>query len=216
MEFRVLGPLQVIGPNNVPIELSSASQRRLVCLLLVRGAVVSADSLAEHLGVSPGALRTTVSRLRRLLGAGTLARVPPGYELHAEALDARDFEDCLARAGEAEDGLRTRQLLEKAISMWRGDAYAEFADEPWALAESRRLAELRTGAVEDLAVLLLERGEWSAAIARLEPLIATYPFRDRPRGLLMRALADCGRRVDALRVFQEYRSFLIDEVGTEM
>ena len=99
--------------------------------------------------------------------------------------------------------------------MWRGDAYAEFAHEPWALAESRRLAELRAGAVEDLAVLLIERGEWSAAIARLGPLIATYPFRDRPRGLLMRALADCGRRVDALRVFQDYRRFLIDEVGTE-
>ena len=99
--------------------------------------------------------------------------------------------------------------------MWRGDAYAEFAHEPWALAESRRLAELRTGAVEDLAVLLIERGEWSAAIARLESLIAAYPFRDRPRGLLMRALADSGRRVDALRVFQDYRRFLLDEVGTE-
>ena len=214
MEFRVLGPLQVIGSNDVPIELASASQRRLVSLLLARDAVVSADSLAEHLGVSPGALRTTVSRLRRLLSAGTLASVPPGYELHAETLDARDFEDCLARAG-GQAGPRARQLLEEGISMWRGDAYAEFAHEPWALAESRRLAELRTGAVEDLAVLLIESGEWSAAIARLEPLIAAYPFRDRPRGLLMRALADSGRRVDALRVFQDYRRFLLDEVGTE-
>ncbi len=215
MEFKVLGSLQVVGQDGVPIDLSSASQRRLVCLLLVRGAVVSADSLAEHLGISPGALRTTVSRLRRLLGFGTLARVPPGYELRADALDAREFEDCLARAVEADDATRARQLLEEGISMWRGDAYAEFAHEPWALAESRRLGELRAGAVEDLAVLLLESGEWSATIASLEALIATHPFRDRPRGLLMRALADCGRRVDALRVFQDYRRFLIDEVGTE-
>jgi class 3 adenylate cyclase len=141
--------------------------------------------------------------------------VPPGYELRADVIDARNFEDRLARAAVADDGTRARRLLEEAISMWRGDAYAEFAHDSWALAESARLAELRAGAIEDLAVLLLESGKWSAAIARLEPLIATHPFRDRPRGLLMRALADCGRRVDALRAFQDYRRFLIDEVGTE-
>ena len=215
MEFRVLGSLQVIRPDATPIELASTSQRRLVCLLLARGGVVSADSLAEQLEVSPGALRTTVSRLRRLLGPGTLLSVPPGYELRVDASDARSFEDCLARAAVAEDGSRASQLLEEAVAMWRGDAYAEFAHEAWARAESARLAELRAGAVEDLAVLLLESGKWSAAIARLEPLIATHPFRDRPRGLLMRALADCGRRVDALRAFQDYRRFLIEEVGTE-
>jgi class 3 adenylate cyclase/tetratricopeptide (TPR) repeat protein len=215
VEFRVLGSLQVIGPDAIPIDLTSVSQRRLVCLLLVRASVVSADSLAEHLEVSPGALRTTVSRLRRLLGPATLVSVPPGYDLRADAVDARRFEDCLARVAVADDGTRASQLLEEALSMWRGDAYAEFAHEPWARAESARLAELRAGAVEDLAVLLLESGKWSAAIARLEPLIATHPFHDRPRGLLMRALADCGRRVDALRAFQDYRRFLIDEVGTE-
>jgi class 3 adenylate cyclase/biotin operon repressor len=215
VEFRVLGSLQVVGPNAIPIDLTGTSQRRLVCLLLVRASVVSADSLAEHLGVSAGALRTTVSRLRRLLGSDTLVSVPPGYELRADAVDARDFEGRLARVGVDGDGTRASRVLEEAISMWRGDAYAEFAHEPWAQAESARLAELRAGAVEDLAVLLLESGKWSAAIARLEPLIATHPFRDRPRGLLMRALADCGRRVDALRAFQDYRRFLIDEVGTE-
>ena len=214
MEFRVLGPLQVMGPNALPIDLPGASQRRLVCLLLIRASVVSTDSLAEHLEVSPGALRTTVSRLRRLLGVATLVRVPPGYELRADVLDARSFEDCLARAA-GEDADSARRHLEEAISMWRGDAYEEFAHEPWALAESRRLAELRAGAVEDLAELLIESGEWTLAVARLEPLIAIHPFRDRPRGLLMRALADCGRRVDALRAFQDYRNFLIDEVGTE-
>ena len=92
--------------------------------------------------------------------------------------------------------------------MWRGDAYAEFAHEQWAMAESRRLGELRAGAVEDLAGLLLDGGDCNTAIATLEPHITTYPFRDRPRGLLMRALAGAGRRVDALRAFQDYRRFL--------
>jgi class 3 adenylate cyclase len=215
VEFKVLGSLQVNGRNGMPIDLPSVSQRRLVCLLLVRPSGVSADYLAEHLEVSPGALRTMVSRLRRILGFAALASVPPGYELCADAVDAREFEDCLAAAADADDGIATRRLLEKGISLWRGEAYAEFAHEQWAMAESRRLAELRAGAVEDLAELLVHGGEWSSAIATLEPLIAAHPFRDRPRELLMRALADCGRRVDALRAFQDYRRFLIDEVGTE-
>jgi DNA-binding SARP family transcriptional activator len=216
VEFRVLGALEVIGPNAAPIDLPSVSQRRLVCFLLIRGTMVSADNLAHHLEVSPGALRTTVSRLRRLLGPATLVSAPPGYQLRAEALDAREFEDCLAgAAAEVECATPPRRYLEKGISLWRGDAYAEFAHEPWASAESSRLAELRAGAIEDLAELLFERGEQSAAIATLEAHIADYPFRDRPRGLLMRALADAGRRVDALRAFQDYRRFLIGEVGTE-
>ena len=161
-------------------------------------------------------MRTTISRLRRLLGFTTLvSSVPAGYLLHTDAVDARDFEDCLAAAARADNPAAARQLLENGISMWRGDAYAEFAHEQWAVVESRRLAELRAGAVENLARLMLDGGDWSAAIAILEPFIAANPFRDRPRGLLMRALADCGRRVDALRAFQDYRSLLIEEVGTE-
>ncbi|TML18458.1 MAG: hypothetical protein E6G39_03195, partial [Actinobacteria bacterium] len=42
-----------------------------------------------------------------------------------------------------------------------------------------------------------------------------YPLRDRARGLLMEALAGEGRQVEALRAFQQYRSFLAEEVGTE-
>ncbi|MGZ4138088.1 MAG: AfsR/SARP family transcriptional regulator, partial [Actinomycetota bacterium] len=99
--------------------------------------------------------------------------------------------------------------------LWRGDAYSEFAHEEWAAGESRRLAELRAGATEDLVELLLGAGEWTMAIATIESLIDREPFRDRPRGLLMRALADSGRRIDALRAFQTYRTFLVDEIGTE-
>ena len=102
-----------------------------------------------------------------------------------------------------------------ALGLWRGDAYTEFAHEEWAAAESRRLTELHAGAIEDLVEILLDEGEWTAAIAALEPLIEQQQYRDRPRGLLMRALADSGRRIDALRAYQAYRNLLAEEVGTE-
>jgi predicted ATPase/class 3 adenylate cyclase len=214
MQFEVLGPLRVVGTHGDPVAIPSGVQRRLLSLLILRaGTPVSADYLAECMDVSGGALRVAVSRLRRLVGFATLVTAPPGYELCAESIDARAFEDLLARAGR--DNGTARRALEDALGLWRGDAYAEFADEEWALPEVRRLSELRAGATEDLVERMLDAGEWTAAIAAVEPLISEQPFRDRPRGLLMRALADSGRRIDALRTYQNYRQTLLDEVGTE-
>ncbi len=215
MEFRVLGPLAVVGDDGFAIALPSVAQRRLASLLVMRaGAPVSADFLTDHLEVSSGALRTSVTRLRRLVGSDVLVTVAPGYELRTENVDVKRFESLLAEARSAR-GEAARVALESAIGLWFGDAYLEFAHEPWAIGEVTRLEELRAGAVEDLAELLLESQEWSRCIAQLEQLIETQPFRDRPRRLLMEALALSGRRSDALRAYQTYRRFLLDEVGVE-
>ena len=53
------------------------------------------------------------------------------------------------------------------------------------------------------------------AVASLEAHIAANPLRDRPRGLLIQALASEGRQAEALRAYQAYRRFLADEIGTE-
>jgi DNA-binding SARP family transcriptional activator len=215
MEFRVLGPLQVIGVDGSPVDLPRAALRRLTCYFLAgTGGVVSADSLTDVLDLTPGALRVSVSRLRRALGFATLASVPPGYELRPDSVDAREFERLVASAAGA-DATSSRRFLEEALALWRGDPYGEFAHEEWALIEARRLTELRSGAVEDLVGLMLENGEWTTVIATLEAHIADHPLRDRPRGLLMGALAASGRRTDALRAFQAYRTLLIEEIGTE-
>ena len=148
------------------------------------GAVVSADSLAEQLELSPGALRTSVSRLRRVVGFDVLVTAPPGYALLSENIDALALR-ATRRAPRVprHDPGEARAALEEAVALWRGEAYGEFAHEAWATAESRRLAELRADAIEDLAERLLESGEWSAAIATVEGLIDAEPFRDRPRAL---------------------------------
>ncbi len=208
MEFRVLGPLELWGPGDTKINLASGAQRRLTSFLVQRAnTIVPAETLEEHLGLTPGALRTSVSRLRRLVGFDTLITAPPGYTLRTDRIDATQFDALVALARSSND--RTaRDALAAAVTLWRGDAYGEFAHEEWAAAEVARLTDLRACAVEDLAQMNLEAGEATSAITMLEPLIATYPFRDRPRGLLMRALADAGRRTDALREFQAYRQLL--------
>jgi len=216
MEFQVLGALRVLGADGEQVKVASTAQRRLLSLLILRaGSVVSADALAEQLELSPGALRTSVSRLRRLLGPELLVTTPPGYELRTDAIDVTRFEQLVAVGRSTEHTAEARAVLEAALRLWRGEAYAEFADEPWAMTESWRLTEARAGTVERLVELLLDLGEWTESIVHLEPLITAHPLRDRPRSLLMRALADSGRRAEALRAFQSYRSLLIEQTGVE-
>src|SRR5256885_2903663 len=52
-------------------------------------------------------------------------------------------------------------------------------------------------------------------IALVEGQIARSPSRDRPRELLIRAIASAGRRADACRAFQHYRSLLSNVLSTD-
>ena len=214
LKVEVLGPLAVSGPLGDPIVIPSAPQRRLLSVLSVHvGAVVRSASLEEWLDLSPGALRTSISRLRRVIGAASLETTVQGYRLRAD-VDLAAFERLVALAP-AVDDVVARASLEEAISLWRGDPLVEFAGEPWTEPVLARLHEQHATAVEDLAVLQLDAGDASGALSASRLLVDREPYRDRSRALLQRALLECGRPTDALRAFQDYRSLLRAEIGTE-
>ena len=106
-------------------------------------------------------------------------------------------------------------MLDEAERLWRGRAYAEFADEEWIRPEVERLEELRVIAVEERVDARLGLGAHAEVIAELERLVRDQPLRDRPRRQLMLALYRSGRQADSLRAFQAYRDLLADEVGLE-
>jgi DNA-binding SARP family transcriptional activator len=193
------------------VDLPSASQRRLLAVLALHSRrSVRAEWLAEELGVSPGGLRTQVLRLRRGLGARAVSTGGAGYRLDAN-VDANAF--CVEIAAAPEGDLIG--ALNHALGRWTGLALEEFASEAWAAGDAARLNELHASATEDLAAGLVAASRCSEAVAMLEAQVAAYPLRDRSRGLLMEALAGEGRQAEALRVFQQYRVFLAEEVGTE-
>ena len=207
--MRVLGPVQIVDAEGGVVELPSASQRRLLAALALHApAPVRAEWLCGVLDVSPGSLRTSVSRMRRVLGGDRVQTSVGGYRLDAP-VDA-----ALARA-ELEAANGDPELLSHALARWVGPALAEFADEAWAVADAARLAELRASAVEDLADALIAGHRAAEAVVVLEPHVIEHPFRDRPRGLVMRALAASGRQTEALRAYQRYREHLVETAGTE-
>ncbi len=209
MRVRVLGSIQVVMPDGSVVEPGSPTQRRLLAALAVTPRrPVRAETLAETAGLSMGALRVSISRLRRLLGTDAIATAPTGYRLEVDT----DAELTVAALRDANGYLPS---LEAALKQWLGEPFAEFAGEPWAAPEAARLCELHAVAIEDRSEALLEAGRSGEALAALRAHIGAHPWRDRPRGLLLRALAAEGRTREALQSYHEYRTTLVDESGLE-
>lgn len=99
--------------------------------------------------------------------------------------------------------------------MWRGVAFDDLADADAGRIEAERLGELRCRATEERFAALIQLGRATEAVADLEAFVAREPLRERPRELLMDALAATGRRAEALRVYDAYRRLLGEELGVE-
>ena len=211
---RLLGAVCAVASDGSLIDLPSASQRRLLAILALHSPRrLRSEWLADTLEISPGALRTSVSRVRATIGSAMLEKASTGYAFVGD-VDALLFCRAVADVADADAEDRVR-ALEHALELWNGPALEEFAGEEWADGEIARLTEIHAGTADDLAGALIEARRPADAVALLEQHIVRYPYRDRPRGLLIRALAGSGRQADALRAFQQYRALLIDEFGTD-
>src|SRR4051794_12165463 len=152
-----------------------------------------------------------VSRLRTAVGDAVLQTASTGYSVVTE-VDVLRFSVAVAEAADTDDRMRA---LERALTFWTGPVLEEFAGEEWADGEIARFTELHAGTADDYADALIAARRSPDAVVTLEAQIARHPYRDSSRGLLIRALASAGRQADALRAFQQYRTLLIDEFGTE-
>ena len=165
------------------------------------------------------ALQTQVFRLRKLLafpGAPTIVTTPTGYrlELGEATTDVLEFERAVDSAAMAEPEAAA-DALEAALALWRGPAFAGAEDVESLRSEQIRLDELHSQAIELHAAALVATGRANRAIAQLEPFVAESPLRPQACATLMRALAAVGRDADAVRVFQEHRRQLVEELGLE-
>jgi DNA-binding SARP family transcriptional activator len=222
VEFRILGPVEVVDAG-VALPLGGPKHRALLALLLLHaGEVVSSDQMVEALwGEDPprtaaGSIQNSISHLRKLLGAERLVTKSPGYVLRLEGdeLDAERARALLdqARAGGPEEGA---ELLRKAQSLWRGPTLADFAYESFAQSAIAQLEELRLAIYEERIGKELELGRHAEVIGELEALVSEHPLRERLRGHLMLALYRSGRQADALHAYQEARRVLLDQIGID-
>jgi DNA-binding SARP family transcriptional activator/ABC-type transport system substrate-binding protein/outer membrane protein assembly factor BamB len=230
LQFRILGPLQLLNQGRL-VPLGGAKQRStLAMLLLGRNHVVSRDRLIDGLwGTSPPpsagpSLETYISRLRRVLqGNGEDARLvtqPPGYRLRVEPgeLDLERFETLLEQARTARaagDFKGARNALRDALSLFRGAPLEDLVHAPFAQAEIGRLEEARLGALEQRLEADLAVGRHAEVVGELESLVARHPFREVLWGQLMLALYRSGRQGEAVLAFDRARRTLAEELGVD-
>jgi len=226
VQFRILGPLEVVE-RDVVRPLGGAKQRAVLAVLLVhRGELLSGERLVDEVwGERPPAtaaktLQGYVSRLRKTLGHDVLHTRGRGYVLTLEVgqVDVDQFERL---AGEGRDALSAgdaataAEQLRGALAVWRGPPLADFAYEPFAQAEIARLEEARLATLEDRIDADLALGHHDWLVSELEALVRQHPLRERLRAQLMLALYRAGRQADALESYQSGRRALVRELAIE-
>jgi predicted ATPase/DNA-binding SARP family transcriptional activator len=228
MEVRLLGALEAAGEGGAPLPVPGAKLRALLAMLALDcGRVVPTDRLIDGLwqddppAGAANSLQRLVSKLRKVLGPGdAVAMRPPGYVLAIDPDDV-DVHRCERLVAEARElgaqGAREQALARFAGAerLWRGEALADFTYDEFAQPHIARLHELRLSATEDRVDVELALARHQGLTGDLEVLVAEHPTRERLRGQLMLALYRSGRQSDALRVFQDGRTVLAEELGLD-
>ncbi|MCX0269646.1 winged helix-turn-helix domain-containing protein [Nocardia zapadnayensis] len=229
MRIEVLGPLRVVADDRSVRVGGVRARALLIRLALQAGRVVSARTLVESVWPEnipdhpDSALHSLVARLRRALPEPVISLSgTAGYllDIPADAVDALRFER-LAEEGRQALGAGRHgaadELLTEALGLWRGEPLTDIAHLPFAVAAGVRLDDLRLEATEDRIEAMLSGSSPARALLSVElnQLIADNPLRERLRGLLIRALVANGRQTEALAVYEDYRSLLAEQLGTD-
>lgn len=227
LEFRILGPLEVVSEEGL-VTLGGPRQRAtLAILLLAASRVVSIDRLADDLyrGAAPVTAVTQVQRqiseLRKALGVSSAIETrSPGYVLRLAPgqLDLDRFQRLAEqgmRAAGADDARRASDRLQEALGLWRGVPLADFVDEPFARCAIARLEELRLVALEHRIEADLILGRHADVVGELEDVVADNPFREGFVAQLMLALYRAGRQTEALAAYRKARDALVDQFGID-
>lgn len=217
----------VIGPQEFP-----GQQGRAAFAFLVgeRGAPLSRSALADAIwpaGPPPAwqtALSSIISKLRSLLvrtgleGAEALRTGGGCYELHLPAGTWIDHEVAADSIHEAESALRAgeprRAYGPSAVAHHIARRpFLAGEHSPWGEQRRERLASILIRALECRAEVYLWNREFPLALETARDAVALQPFRETGYRLLMRAHAAAGNAAEALRVYEQCRTLISEELG---
>ena len=222
MGIAVLGPVTWDGSARI-----SPRDRVVLAVLATRpGHPVAPDRIADALwGDTPPAtagkvLQGCIARLRKVLGREAIETSAQGYALtlSPDEIDSMQFERLVSRGrellllGEAD---RAAYLLTQALSLWRGDAFADVESWPPAVDEAKRLGELRLEAEELRVDAQLRAGRHDEVLAEAQALVRAAPLRERRWSLLALAQYQSGAQGEALRTIHQLKSVLARQLGID-
>jgi DNA-binding SARP family transcriptional activator len=218
----MLGPL-VVSVDGRPVEVSAPKLRTLLVVLAMEaGSPVSLDRLATAVwNDNPPAflfrtLHTYLTRLRAVLGSGSIVTESAGYRLRVkpEMVDALMFGQLLDAAVLAPDIDTERRHLAQALELWRGDPLDNLSS-AWFDSLRAKLVERYLAALERWIDLELAEGRHSELVPRLRELTSLHPLRESLWVRLLTALDRSGRQADALAAYESIRRRLAEDLGVD-
>ncbi|GAA2011457.1 hypothetical protein GCM10009839_01930 [Catenulispora yoronensis] len=225
-EFRVLGAIETMVAGRA-VQVGSARQRAVLAVLLAEAnRVVTVDQVIDRVwgqGPVPENPRPTVSTyislLRRALNTTSgvhIVRHPSGYKmvLDERCVDVHRFRELLTAARAQSSDSQAADLLQAGLDLWRGEPYTGM-ETPWSNAARQNLLLQRYSARLDLTDLYLRLGRHTALVGELTDQAEKNALDERIAGQLMLALYRCGRKADALARYQQTRSRLAAELGSD-
>ncbi len=215
MRLAVLGPVEAARGEAI---VERPAHRRLLAILVQAGEPLTPEQLAERFwaaGDRPqgwkASLQTHVSAVRRLLGAGTIVLQGKRYglDLDGHELDLDEFTasvDAVRRAWRDGRWDEVVEAADDALRLWRGEPFAELADDGFALPDIVHLRERHLETTERRAEALLQLGRPDEALPDLEAVALDHPLREHLWELLIVARARTGRTAEALDAHRELRA----------
>lgn len=224
--LRLFGTIEAGDGSAAPTSVSAPRLRMVVAILAAHlGDRVTTNRLLDAMwGDTPpksamSALQVYMSKVRRLFEPDLIAGVDSAFlrsdtgayilDLPPEAVDLSTFVSVCSDVSADEDA------LVDALDLWRGEPFAEFADEPWALTRSTELRQLRLRAVQRRYAAAISSGRDAEVVDALRTDLSDHPYEERLAGLLMTALYRLGDQRSALEVYATTRTLLLDELGLD-
>lgn len=223
--FGLLGDVEVRVDGHL-VEVGHARQLCVLAVLVVEAnRTVSVKQLVDRVwgDHAPHRARETLynylSRLRHALAPiseVSLLRQSGGYILTVDplAVDLHRFRDLVAQARATDDEEQALALFERALGLWRGEAFAGL-DPPWVAALRHTLEQDRFAAELDATDLQLRRGQHGWLLNEIAARTQAHPLDERAAGHMILALYQSGRQAEAFDYFNQLRHRLAEDLGID-
>jgi SARP family transcriptional regulator, regulator of embCAB operon len=234
VEIRVLGPLEV-RYSGVAIVPSAAKPRTVLALLAVHAnTVVPVDALVAELWgkdrprSAKTVIQTYIMHLRKLVdsllpggvGKQVVATRPGGYVLDSAgtSVDMWHFDESAAaghRAREAGELTEASQHFADALRWWQGRPLLDIQTGDALTFQVKRLEETWLNVLDRKIEVDLRLGRHHELLGELTALVARHPTHEGLCAHLMLALYRSGRRPEALDVYRQLHTRMVEQQALE-